>query len=133
MYRLFEKCKDYVKQKKSLKVREIIKKHNFSLVKAICSRLGFSISVANSLFNSNFIPDWMYFEIVKTANRSDPMTDLIFASKLMSRVRATLYEDPDCFPVVMNLFRKHSPLDVVVASMEKEYCKLMILSCMSKK
>lgn len=113
----------FVHEQKARKVRNIIKKYNLSLVRAICSRMNYVMAVGIDLLDINVIPERMYTEFSKTVNNSDPVTDMIFASSLMSRVRKTLYEDPDCFPVIMNAFRKHSLLNEVVVLMEKEYCK----------
>ena len=122
--------KTLMKEQRAGRVKDIIKKYNIRLVKGICSKVSFCISVGNSLLSANIIPERMYHEIARSANKTDPELDMIFASRIMSTVRKVLYKDPDCFPVIMNVFRKHPPLDSLVAKMEREYCEFNIWNCL---
>ena len=123
----------FIKDQRAKKVRYLINKYNLSLTRAICGRMNHAMSIAIDLMDINVIPERTYHEFSKTVNQCDPLTDMVFASSLMSRVRKALSKDPESFPVVMNSFRRHSLLNEVVVEMEKEYCKICIIrsSCPS--
>ncbi|XP_019850483.1 PREDICTED: uncharacterized protein LOC109581118 [Amphimedon queenslandica] len=111
----------FVRDQRAKKALYLIKKYNLPLIRAIASRMNHTMSVAIDLLDINVIPERVYSEFSKTVNQCDPLVDMIFASSLMSRVRVALQRDPESFPIIMNSFRKHSPLNEVVVRMEKEY------------
>lgn len=116
----------FVRDQRAKKALYLIKKYNLPLIRAIASRMNHTMSVAIDLLDINVIPERVYSEFSKTVNQCDPLVDMIFASSLMSRVRIALQRDPESFPIIMNSFRKHSPLNEVVVRMEKEYCKFIV-------
>lgn len=123
MNRLYQIWDNFLRQKRAKRVKGIIKRYNLALVRAMSSRVNHAMTIAIDLMDINIIPDRVYHEFSNTVNNPDPVTDMLFASTMMSRVRRALYDDPGAFPVVMNTFRKHTPLNEVVVLMEKEYCE----------
>lgn len=51
---------------------------------------------------------------------------------LITSIRKAVERDPDKFPVVLAAMKKHSPVDEVVAKIEKEYCKWCWGVCIDK-
>ena len=114
---------DWVKTDKAKRVRKIVKKYNTQLTKAAMSRVSEGATLASSLYNENYIHDRYFLEMVKTVNRAEPELDMVYASTIISAIRRIVYEDPDAFPAILTILKRHEAIDVVAIKMEKEYCE----------
>ena len=114
---------DRMRANRAKRVKRIVKKYNTQLLKGAMSRTSQGASLASSLCNDNYIGDRYFMEMVKTINRAEPDLDIVYASTMISVIRRILNDDPDAFPAMIDMLKRHEVLDSVAVKMEKEYCE----------
>lgn len=86
-------------------------------------RVSEGATLASSLCNENYIHDRYFQEMVKTVNRAEPELDMVYASTMISAIRRIVYADPEAFPALINILKRHESVSSIARKMEKEYCK----------
>ncbi len=86
-------------------------------------KVGEGATLASSLYNENYIHDRYFQEMIKTINRAEPGLDIVYASTIVSIIRRIVYSDPETFPGLLTILKRHEAIKTIAVKMEKEYCK----------
>lgn len=121
------KIERWIKADRAKRAKRIMKKYNTQLTKAVMRRVSEGATLASSLYNENYIHDRYFQEMVKTVNRAEPELDMAYASTMISAIRRVVYDDPDSFPGLISILKRHESISSIARKMEKEYCKMCLI------